>query len=219
MVRLSPLLRPLVGAVLIAEGASAAGGPGLAAKDAKPMQKVTDAFLLNMAEVSAGLIGLFLVGVFFWIETGFRRLGDEGEVFEDYFQASTRIVMILFAIPLLLSITLVTLEETWSTVLFAVLCVVLIAANVDTVRQIMDVQRVSDSNLLYINEVLGTLGVAVLVATPWILGGLDPSREDLTWAILVSFLTAFVSVLAVVMSVFDVARTQRLRAPGPGVSE
>jgi len=179
------------------------------AKDGWAMQKVTDAFLLNMAEVSAGLIGLFLVGVFFYVETGFRRLGEERDVFEDYFRASTRIVMILFAIPLMLSLTLVALEETWSTVLFALLCVALVAANVDTAGQIRDVQRVTGSSTLFINEIAGTVGVVILIATPWILGGLDPSREDLTWAILLSFITAFVSVLALVMSVFDVERARR----------
>lgn len=35
------------------------------------MRQVSDAFLLSMAEVSAGLIGLFLVGMFFYVETGF----------------------------------------------------------------------------------------------------------------------------------------------------
>jgi hypothetical protein len=38
------------------------------------MREVSDAFLLNVAEVSATLIGLFLIGVFFYVETGFRRL-------------------------------------------------------------------------------------------------------------------------------------------------
>lgn len=38
------------------------------------MRPVSNAFLLNMAEVSATLIGLFLVGVFFYVEAGFRRL-------------------------------------------------------------------------------------------------------------------------------------------------
>ena len=31
------------------------------------MRQISDAFLLNMAEVSSALIGLFLVGVFFWL--------------------------------------------------------------------------------------------------------------------------------------------------------
>jgi hypothetical protein len=35
------------------------------------MRDVSDGFLMNMAEVSASLIGLFLVGVFFYIEPAF----------------------------------------------------------------------------------------------------------------------------------------------------
>jgi hypothetical protein len=58
------------------------------------MQEVSDDFLLN-AEVSATLIGLFLVGVFFYVETGFRRLGAAREAFEPYFRAGTRIVLVL----------------------------------------------------------------------------------------------------------------------------
>lgn len=38
------------------------------------MRPVTNGFLLNMAEVSASLIGLFLVGVVFYVESGFRRI-------------------------------------------------------------------------------------------------------------------------------------------------
>jgi hypothetical protein len=43
---------------------------------------VPDAFLLNMAEVTATLIGLFLVGVFFYVETGFRRWDRSRDVFD-----------------------------------------------------------------------------------------------------------------------------------------
>jgi hypothetical protein len=173
------------------------------------VREVSDSFLLQMAEVSAGLIGLFLVGVFFYVETGFRRLGSEREVFEDYFAASTKIVMILFAIPMVLSLTLVVLDPGWSRVIFVLLCVGLVAANVDTAGQIRDVQRVTRSSTLFVNEVVGTVGVAALITLPWILGGLDPTREDLTWSILISFGVAFISVLALVMSVFDVAKAQR----------
>jgi hypothetical protein len=38
------------------------------------------------------------------------------------------------------------------------------------------------------------------------LGGIDPTREDLTWAILLSFGAGFLSVSALVLSAFDVAR-------------
>jgi hypothetical protein len=43
------------------------------------------------------------------------------------------------------------------------------------------------------------------VVLPWILGGIDPSREDLTWAILVSFGAGFLSLGVLVMSVVDLA--------------
>jgi hypothetical protein len=176
------------------------------------VREVSDAFLLQMAEVSAGLLGLFLVGIFFYVETGFRRLGDGREVFEDYFQASTRIVMLLFALPLVLSLTLVVLEPGWSRAIFLLMSVGLVVANIGTAKQVRDVNRVTRSQTLLVNEVVGTVGVVILIAAPWLLGGLDPTREDLTWAILLSFATAFASVLALVMSALEVAKARRLAA-------
>jgi uncharacterized membrane protein len=166
------------------------------------VRQVTDAFLLNMAEVSAALIGLFLVGVFFYVETGFRRMERDREVVERYFRAGTRIVLVLFAIPLGLSLTLVVLELVWSRVLFAVLSLLLVAANVDTATHIVGVRRGTRSAALVVNEVAGTVGVVVLVVLPWVLGGLHPSREDLTWAILLSFASGFISISALVLSTF-----------------
>jgi hypothetical protein len=166
------------------------------------MREVSDAFLLNMAEVSAALIGLFLVGVFFYVETGFRRMSRYREAVEGYFRAGTRIVLVLFAIPLGLSLTLVALEPVWSRWLFAVLSVLLVWSNVDTARRILTVGRDTRSVALVVNEVLGTLGVVVLVALPWALGGLHPSREDLTWAILLAFASGFLSISALVLSTF-----------------
>jgi hypothetical protein len=159
-----------------------------------------------MAEVSAGLIGLFLVGMFFYVETGFRQLGPVRSVVESYFRASTRIVMLLFAIPLALSLTLVVLETVWTAVLFGIMSVALVVANVDTAIQILAVHRVTRSTAMLANEVLGSIGVVFIVLLPWVLGGIDPTREDFTWAILVSFAIAFLSLMTVVLSVFDLAR-------------
>src|SRR5919106_2494952 len=96
------------------------------------MRQVSDAFLLNMAEVSATLIGLFLVGVFFYVETGLRRWDRARAAFEPYLRAGTRITLIVFAIPLGLSLALVALELFWARLLFVVLSLLLIAANVDS---------------------------------------------------------------------------------------
>jgi hypothetical protein len=173
-----------------------------------PMREVSDSFLLQMAEISGGLFGLFLVGMLFFVETGFRRLGPERRVIVGYFAASTRIVLVLFAIPLGLSLTLVVLEAGWSTALFAVLSLALIAANLDTALRVQDVKRLTGSRVLFVNEVLGTIGVVLIVLVPWILGGIDPSREDLTWSILIAFGTAFLSLATLLLSVFDIAASE-----------
>jgi hypothetical protein len=170
--------------------------------------EVTDDFLLNVAEVSATLIGLFLVGVFFFVETGFRRLGAAREIHEPYFRAGTRIVLLLYALPLFLSLTLVALTLTWSRVLFLLLSVALVAANVDSVVRARPLAKLRDSNVLVVNELLGTLAVALLVVLPWILGGFHPSREDLTWAILLSLGTGFLSVGAIMLSILDIAKNE-----------
>jgi hypothetical protein len=168
------------------------------------MRPVSDAFLLNVAEVSATLIGLFLVGMFFFVETGFRRLGRERELLEPYFVASTRIVLILYALPLALSLTLVTLTLGWSRALFALFCLVLVAANVDTLVRMRRVAQVNRSLVLLTNEAIGTFLVVLIVVVPWALGGFHPTREDLTWAILLSLAAGFLSIGAAILAVFEV---------------
>jgi len=172
------------------------------------MRQISDAFLLNMAEVSATLIGLFLVGVFFTSRRAFAG-GTMRDAFEPYLRAGTRITLIVFAIPLGLSLTLVALEPFWARVLFALLSVMLLAANVDSAVRIRGVARVTGSTALLVNEAVTSAVALVLVVTPWVLGGLRPSREDLTWAILLSFAAGFSSIGATVMSAFDIARIGR----------
>jgi hypothetical protein len=170
------------------------------------MRQVSNAFLLNMAEVSATLIGLFLVGVFFYVDTGFRRWGLARERFEPYLRSGTRITMIVFAISLGLSLALVALTLPWARALFAVLSLVLVAANVDSAVRVRGVKKATGSTALLVNEVVATAMVVVLVVLPWALGGLHPTREDLTWAILLAFATGFTSISALVLFVLDLAR-------------
>jgi hypothetical protein len=110
-----------------------------------------------MAEVSGTLIGLFLVGVFFYVETGFRRLDRARAAFEPYIRAGTRITLIVFAIPLGLSLSLVALELAWSRALFAILSLMLLVSNVDTIVRIGETTRVMRSWGLLVNEIVTTL--------------------------------------------------------------
>jgi hypothetical protein len=149
-----------------------------------------------------------------YVETGFRRIGPAREVFEPYFRAGTRIVLLLYALPLALSLTLVVLGPNWNRVLFALLSLTLLAANVDTIIRVRAVARVTESNVFLVNEVVGTMAVLVLVSIPWILGGFHPTREDLTWAILLSFASGFLSVGALVLSLLDMVKYEDAASPG-----
>lgn len=170
------------------------------------MRSVSDAFLVGVAEISATLVGLFLVGVFFFIQTGFRRMTGDRAVVERYFKSGTGIVLVLFAFPIFLPLTLVALDLGWSRALFIVLSLACIAANVHAAVRIRPIARARGMLALSVNEVVGTIGVLVLVSLPWILGGPSPTREDLTWAILLAFLIGFLSFAAVVLSAFELAR-------------
>ena len=54
------------------------------------MREVSDALLLNIAEVSASLTGLFLVGVSSTWRRGFRRSHQARDVVETYFRSRSR---------------------------------------------------------------------------------------------------------------------------------
>jgi hypothetical protein len=82
----------------------------------------------------------------------------------------------------------------------------LVGANVATIVRLRALMKVERSSIWLGTEVAGSLAVLALVCIPWALGGLDPTREDLTWAILLSFATGFLSVGALVLSIFDIVR-------------
>ena len=170
------------------------------------MRQVSDGFLLNMAEVSGTLIGLFLVGVFAYIEGGYRRADRVREVFEPYLRAGTRITLIVFAIPLGLSLALVALELPWARALYLALSVLLLVANVDSVVRVRGVGKVTGSRAMLVNEIVTTMLAILVIVVPWALGGLHPTREDLTWAIVLAFAAGFLSIAATVMTAFDFSR-------------
>ncbi len=173
------------------------------------MDPVADAFLLLIAEVSSALIGLFLVGMIFYIQTGFGQLERSRVVVEPYFRASTRIVLILYSIPLVLSLTLVALPIVWSRLLFLTLTVGLVASNISTAVGVRPVMRVTGNRTLFINELIGTAGVALMVILPLASGGFSPSRDDLVPAILISLGIAFLSTCVLVLTLFDIAQFER----------
>lgn len=169
----------------------------------------SDELLLTIARISASLIGLFLVGMIFFIQTGFSRLEQSRSVVEPYFRASTRIVLIVFTIPLGVSLTMVALPVGWSRLLFIALVLGLIAANISTVGLLRPLVEATRSRLLWANEIVSTAAAAVMVVLPFITGGLAPDRNDLVPSILIALGLGFLSTCVLVLTLFDVAAFER----------
>ena len=70
---------------------------------------------------------------------------------------------------LALSLSLVALESIWTRVFFAVLSLLLLAANVTTSLRIRALAKLTRSTLL-VNDVVSSAGILALVAIPWVLG-------------------------------------------------
>lgn len=177
------------------------------------MDLVSDDFLIAVAEISAALIGLFLVGMIFYIQTGFDRLERSRGVVEPYFRAATLITFISFAIPLGVSLTLVAFPIVWSRLLYVALVVGLVVVDFSTVKAVRDCVRLTGLRLLVMMEVVGTAVVALMVILPLVAGGLRPEREDLVPAILLSLGIGFLSTCVLVLTLFDIARFERSGSP------
>lgn len=182
------------------------------------MDPASDEFLVTLAELSAGLTGLFLVGMIFYIQSGYESNEHSRQVVEPYFRAATAITLVAYAIPLAVSLTLVALPIVWSRLLFIVLVVVLIVENITTVSTVRGVLRVAPLPLLVLVEVVGSAAVAAMVIVPFATGGLFPGREDLVPSLLISLGIAFLSTVVLVLTLFDIARFERSELPVPAVS-
>lgn len=161
---------------------------------------VGDDLLLALVGASATLLGLFLVGVFFFVDSPIRRSNPK---FEPYLRTGTSLVLLLYGVALFAPLVLVMAGTVAATVVFAAFSIALLAHNCLTIYQLLHIPRVAGFRSFVLNEIIGTLLAVVLVALPWVLGGFPPSREALGLSFVLALLAAFVSTCAVVMSAFD----------------
>jgi hypothetical protein len=167
------------------------------------VRPVTEGVLMGIAGAAATVIGLFLVGVFFYVEAGLRQpAGPTRAALRPYMRAGVRIVMLLFALALFLPLALATLDLAWARAVYVVLTVLLMAANVETALRL---RRAAGGRTLVLNEIAGTVGVVLIAVLPWALGGGRPGREELTLAAVLALAAAFLSVSAMALSAFDTA--------------
>jgi hypothetical protein len=173
-----------------------------------------DDLLLTLVGASATLLGLFLVGVFFFVDSPIRRSNPK---FEPYLRTGTSIVLLLYAIPLFAPLVLIMAGPLAASVAFAALSLALLVQNGRTIYQLLHIPRGQRFKAFVGNEIIGTVLAVVLVALPWALDGFPPGREALAASFVLALLAAFVSTCAFVLSAFDLpanrasARIPRIR--------
>lgn len=101
------------------------------------MQDVDQAFLLAFAGVSGTLLGTFVVGVFFYIDSEMHMRLEVSEAADRYQRSSIRWVFTAYSIALFVPLTFAALHPLWGSLAFGLFGVVLLAMTVDCVRRIL----------------------------------------------------------------------------------
>ncbi len=160
-------------------------------------------FLLGVSGVAATLIGTFIVGVFFYIDTDLHRMLMSSDAADRYLRSGIRWVFVVYSLPLFLPLALAAFQPIWGTALFIALSVALLLSTVDTGRRILKNRGMGVSTSLVVNQWLCTAGVVVLVALPWVIGGLTPTAQAFIPSTLIAIAIGFTSTAALIMTQFD----------------
>ena len=160
-------------------------------------------FLLGVSGVAATLIGTFIVGVFFYIDTDLHRMLMSSDAADRYLRSGIRWVFVVYTLPLFLPLALAAFEPVWGTALFVVLSLGLLLSTVDTGRRILKDRGTGLSVSLVVNQWLCTAGVVILVALPWIIGGWAPPATAFIPSTLIAIAVGFTSTAALIMTQFD----------------
>lgn len=160
-------------------------------------------FLLGVSGVAATLIGTFIVGVFFYIDTDLHRMLMSSDAADRYLRSGVRWVFVVYTLPLFLPLTLAAFEPVWGTATFIVLSAILVFCTVDTSRRIVKSGRMGVSPALVVNQWLSTAGVVVMVALPWVLGGWVPPAAAFVPSMIIAIAIGFTSTSALIMTQFD----------------
>lgn len=177
--------------------------------DYPSVKPVSDAFLLQLSGITASLLGFFVVGVFFYVQRGlFPRAA---QVAQQYMQAATRTMIILYGMTLSVSLGLVVLKPSWAAFLYLGVSVVLLWS---VVRTSFAISRLHQAlQIRVIPQIPMWLATAACLTAPWVMGGTSPSREQLTVAMLLLGVFAFASSASLVLSSFDISRMESSAVP------
>ena len=167
------------------------------------MPNADNDFLFGLAGVSGTMLGTFIVGVFFYIDSEMHRRLAASEAADRYFRSSIRWVFTAYSIPLLVPLALASLDALWGALSFIALGILLVAMTVETARRILARGGAGSSRSLVVNEWASSLGIVIAMVLPWTLGGWVPAPDDFVPSLLILLACGFASTAALVMTQFD----------------
>lgn len=179
------------------------------------MNAVDEAFLLGLAGVSAMLLGTFILGVFFYIDSDMHRRSASSQATDVYLRSGTRWVLTAYSIPLFVPLFLAAVDPLWGAIAFAVLGMVLTTVTVDTGRRTLASGRSGMSHAFVINEWVTSAAVLAAMVLPWALGGWIPRPAEFAPSLLILLASGFASTAALVMAQFDATRASDTATRGP----
>lgn len=168
---------------------------------------VSEGLLLTIAQIAATLIGLLVVGVFFYIETGYRRLTTFDREAAAFLRATTKLILLLYSMVLGISVALVAFEPHVVTALFAALSVAVFAVLIEMTRRSRELpsavrRRHAAAWMVWPPTVFA-------LALPWVIGGWPVSAHALvTTLFLVGALSFFITG-GLLLFAFDLASVER----------
>jgi hypothetical protein len=181
------------------------------------VHEVTDEFLLAVAQIAATLIGLLLLGGFFYLETGLSRAKTVGPAGERVLRATVKLTLVLYTLVLVLALGLVVLRPGWSLAAFVLVALWLVRAELEWTARYRELRAVVPIPRESTWLVWGV--TAVVLAVPWVTGDPVPGREAMTWSLLLAGGLALQSTAGLLLTTFDLTRLEeaaqeRGRSPG-----
>lgn len=173
------------------------------------MNPVSDPLLLELAGITASLLGFFVVGVFFYVQRGLFPYAAHAA--QQYMRAATRTVIVLYGMTLGVSLGLVVFDPLVAGLLYLGVSIVLLWSVIRTSLAISRLHHALEIRVLP-QFSMWLAALASLVA-PWIMGGTSPSRQQLTLAILLLGVFTFASSASLVLSAFDISRLESYAVP------
>lgn len=107
--------------------------------------------LLAVAAISATLIGTFIVGVFFYIDTDLHRLLMATDTADRYLRSGVRWVITVYGLPFFVPLALVAFEPVWGAATFIALGLLLVVSTIDTGRKMLKGGGSGVSSALVVN--------------------------------------------------------------------